>query len=79
MIGFVSEFIPRLYYEVAISADGSMTGFLNSTLSCFDINDFDATTRPDKQFQYANNSCGLGRTTCRYFSRLYNLVLLEIT
>lgn len=66
VIGFVSEFIPRLYYEVAISADGSMTGFLNSTLSCFDINDFDATTRPDKPFQYANNSCGLGRTTCRY-------------
>eukprot|EP00111_Clytia_hemisphaerica_P002798 TCONS_00007881-protein len=65
-IGFVSEFVPRLYYATAVS-DGTYDGFLNSTLSCFDINDFVDGVRPTDDFKrFENGSCGFGKQTCRY-------------
>lgn len=66
MIGFVSEFVPRIYYELTTSSDRSLNGFLNSTLSCFDVNDFSADTKPDHPFNFKNGSCGFGKQTCRY-------------
>lgn len=37
IIAFTSDFIPRLLYY---SKNGSMTGYLNSTLSAFNVTDF---------------------------------------
>lgn len=66
VIAFVSEFIPRVYYQIRESPDGSMKGFLNFTLSCFDVADFAGTrAEPNFNFSYPTNSCGFGKKTCR--------------
>ncbi|XP_057314546.1 anoctamin-4-like isoform X2 [Hydractinia symbiolongicarpus] len=66
VIGFVSEFVPRLYYEISQSDNSDMVGFLNSTLSCFDVHDFADGKAPNDPFTLRNGSCGFGKSTCRY-------------
>ncbi|XP_018619106.1 anoctamin-1a isoform X2 [Scleropages formosus] len=40
VISFTSDFIPRLVYQYMYSPDGSMHGFVNHTLSYFNVSDF---------------------------------------
>ncbi|XP_077552647.1 anoctamin-4-like [Haemaphysalis longicornis] len=47
MIAFTSEFIPRLVYSLRHSKDLSLSGFVNFTLSKFDVDDYDEDARPD--------------------------------
>ncbi|RXN08173.1 anoctamin-6-like isoform X2 [Labeo rohita] len=68
IIAFTSDMIPRLVYYWAFSvspySDGSnhtMAGFINSSLSVFNINDFSNMSRPDSMPYWFNNI-----TTCRY-------------
>uniref|UniRef100_A0A8D0Z5J0 Anoctamin n=2 Tax=Sus scrofa TaxID=9823 RepID=A0A8D0Z5J0_PIG len=47
VISFTSDFIPRLVYLYMYSADGTMHGFVNHTLSSFNVSDFQNGTAPD--------------------------------
>ena len=40
IIGFTSDFIPRLVYQYHYSPDSSLSGYTNFTLSAFDPKDF---------------------------------------
>ncbi|XP_076344099.1 anoctamin-2-like isoform X2 [Tachypleus tridentatus] len=40
IIAFTSSFIDQIFYSVFISSDGSLNGFLNFTLSDFNVSDF---------------------------------------
>uniref|UniRef100_A0A673X0P4 Anoctamin n=1 Tax=Salmo trutta TaxID=8032 RepID=A0A673X0P4_SALTR len=46
VISFTSDFIPRLVYQYMYSPDGSMHGFVNHTLSYFNVSDFKPGTAP---------------------------------
>ena len=41
IIAFTSEFIPKMVYRIGYSADGSLHGYTNFTLSTFDPRDFE--------------------------------------
>nr|XP_019611238.1 PREDICTED: anoctamin-1 isoform X4 [Rhinolophus sinicus] len=47
VISFTSDFIPRLVYLYMYSKDGTMHGFVNHTLSSFDVSDFQNGTAPN--------------------------------
>ena len=59
ILAFTSEFIPQLVYKNIYSADGTLNGYTNFTLSYFDPRDF------EKQ----SNVSMMSNTTeyCRYF------------
>uniref|UniRef100_A0A3B3TD36 Anoctamin n=1 Tax=Paramormyrops kingsleyae TaxID=1676925 RepID=A0A3B3TD36_9TELE len=46
VISFTSDFIPRLVYQYMYSPDGSMHGFVNHTLSYFNVSDFEEGKDP---------------------------------
>uniref|UniRef100_A0A4W6D1B3 Anoctamin n=1 Tax=Lates calcarifer TaxID=8187 RepID=A0A4W6D1B3_LATCA len=46
VISFTSDFIPRLVYQYMYSPDGTMHGFINHTLSYFNVSDFQPGTEP---------------------------------
>ncbi|XP_072922333.1 anoctamin-2-like isoform X3 [Hemitrygon akajei] len=46
VIAITSDFIPRLAYQYMYSDDGSMHGFVNHTLSYFNISEFQQSTHP---------------------------------
>uniref|UniRef100_A0AAY4B9E5 Anoctamin n=1 Tax=Denticeps clupeoides TaxID=299321 RepID=A0AAY4B9E5_9TELE len=46
VISFTSDFIPRLVYQYMYSPDGSMHGFVNHTLSYFNVSHFQNGTQP---------------------------------
>ncbi|XP_021525389.2 anoctamin-1 isoform X1 [Aotus nancymaae] len=47
VISFTSDFIPRLVYLYMYSKDGTMHGFVNHTLSSFNVSDFQNGTAPN--------------------------------
>ncbi|XP_055000082.1 anoctamin-1 isoform X1 [Sorex araneus] len=47
VISFTSDFIPRLVYLYMYSKNGTMRGFVNHTLSSFNVSDFQAGTAPN--------------------------------
>ncbi|XP_038667121.1 anoctamin-2-like isoform X2 [Scyliorhinus canicula] len=59
VIAITSDFIPRLVYQYMYSDDGSMHGFMNHTLSYFNISEFLEGTHP--QSSHFNNI-----KVCRY-------------
>ena len=60
VLSFASEFIPRLVYQYQFSHDGSMKGYVNWSLSSFNISDF-------KEFEKPNDIIGFENLTeCRY-------------
>lgn len=46
VISFTSDFIPRLVYQYQYSPDGTLHGFVNHTLSYFNVSDFQPGTGP---------------------------------
>uniref|UniRef100_A0A8D0ASE5 Anoctamin n=1 Tax=Sander lucioperca TaxID=283035 RepID=A0A8D0ASE5_SANLU len=46
VISFTSDFIPRLVYQYMFSVDGTMHGFVDHTLSYFNVSDFQPGTDP---------------------------------
>ncbi|XP_037308119.1 anoctamin-1-like isoform X1 [Pungitius pungitius] len=46
VISFTSDFIPRMVYQYMYSPDGSMHGFVNNTLSYFNISHFQQGKEP---------------------------------
>ncbi|XP_029617425.1 anoctamin-6 isoform X1 [Salmo trutta] len=68
IIAFTSDMIPRLVYYWSFSvypygdhSSHTMQGYINNTLSVFDIQDFSNKSRPLQTPYWFNNS-----TTCRY-------------
>nr|XP_033784024.1 anoctamin-1 isoform X2 [Geotrypetes seraphini] len=61
VISFTSDFIPRLVYLYMYSPDGTMHGFVNHTLSYFNVSDFKLGTEPSDQ-----QELGYLVETCRY-------------
>uniref|UniRef100_A0A8C3SNI9 Anoctamin n=1 Tax=Chelydra serpentina TaxID=8475 RepID=A0A8C3SNI9_CHESE len=52
VISVTSDFIPRLVYQYAYSHNGTMHGFINHTLSYFNVSQLKAGTQPDNsQFE----------------------------
>uniref|UniRef100_A0A3P9MYH0 Anoctamin n=1 Tax=Poecilia reticulata TaxID=8081 RepID=A0A3P9MYH0_POERE len=47
VIAFTSDFVPRLVYQYTYSPDGTMHGFVNHTLSYFNVSDFQNGTEPN--------------------------------
>lgn len=60
IIAFTSDLIPRMYYRWKISPDSSLDGFVDFTLSYFDVNDYGANVR------HGNTSGLVGARYCRY-------------
>lgn len=46
VISFTSDFIPRLVYQYVYSPDGTLHGFVNHSLSYFNVTDFQPGTDP---------------------------------
>ncbi|XP_028396374.1 anoctamin-4-like [Dendronephthya gigantea] len=65
IIAFVSEFIPRLYFQWSKGKDGSLRQYLETSLSCYDTRDYPDSERPNVTLP-APNTCGLGLPSCRY-------------
>ena len=68
IIAFTSDMIPRLVYYWSFSvypygdqSNHTMEGYINNTLSVFDIRDFAIESRPRNTPYWLNNI-----TTCRY-------------
>ncbi|XP_042190965.1 anoctamin-2 [Callorhinchus milii] len=59
VIAVTSDFIPRLVYQYMYSDDGSMHGFVNHTLSYFNVSEFQQGTNP-QSVQFINVK------VCRY-------------
>lgn len=59
IIAFTSDFIPRLIYRIVESPNKSLDGYLNFTLSTFNISDLEEKSQPHLT-EYFN------LTTCRY-------------
>uniref|UniRef100_G1KIN6 Anoctamin n=1 Tax=Anolis carolinensis TaxID=28377 RepID=G1KIN6_ANOCA len=58
VISVTSDFIPRLVYQYAYSFNGTMHGFINHTLSYFNISDFKTGTQPENsQFHQEVSFC----------------------
>ncbi|XP_062346893.1 anoctamin-2 [Cinclus cinclus] len=47
VIAVTSDFIPRLMYQYAYSQNGTMHGFINHTLSYFNVSQLEAGTQPE--------------------------------
>lgn len=55
VLAFTSEFIPRLVYRNSYSADGTLAGYVNNSLSYFNVSDWDTlnlTGKPDDKYAY---------------------------
>ena len=67
VIAFVSEFIPRLFFKWSKGKDGSLEGYLDTSLSCFDIRNYPEDEMPNSNFtkNFQRNGCGLGLESCR--------------
>ncbi|XP_077375444.1 anoctamin-1a isoform X2 [Festucalex cinctus] len=61
VISFTSDFIPRLVYQYMYSPDGSMHGFVNHSLSYFNVSDFEPGTDPVQPMILGHKV-----ETCRY-------------
>ncbi|XP_068760647.1 anoctamin-4-like [Montipora capricornis] len=64
VISFTSDFIPRLVYRSSYSSDGTLTGYVNSSLSYFNVSDWDAREKP--RDQYAYQVLNYSMPFCRY-------------
>ncbi|RUS88406.1 hypothetical protein EGW08_003862 [Elysia chlorotica] len=62
IIAFTSEFIPKLVYRYAYSPNDNLDGYVNWTLSVFDVSDFEEESVPsDPKYKLFGNV-----TECRY-------------
>lgn len=55
VLAFTSEFIPRLVYRNSYSLDGTLAGYVNNSLSYFNVSDWDTrnlTGKPDDKYAY---------------------------
>lgn len=81
VISFTSDFIPRLVYQYMYSPDGSMHGFVNHTLSYFNVSHFQNGTAPVEPFHlgFRVDICRYEVHTIHYRStHTFNDILLQV-
>uniref|UniRef100_A0AAQ5XUF0 Anoctamin n=1 Tax=Amphiprion ocellaris TaxID=80972 RepID=A0AAQ5XUF0_AMPOC len=64
IVAFTSDMIPRLVYMYAYQPEMNMKGYINNSLSVFNISDFLTDSRPDDDENPAWFNSSI--TTCRY-------------
>ena len=47
IIGWTSDFIPKMYYALQTNPNQTLEGYVQHSLSYFDVNDFLNDTKPD--------------------------------
>ena len=55
VIAFTSDFIPRLVYRYSYSEDGTLTGYVDNSLSYFNVSDWDTlklSGKPEDKYAY---------------------------
>jgi len=62
VISFTSDFIPRLVYQYMFSQTGTMHGFIDHTLSYFNVSNFKPGTTPQNLEQGSITVCRWGLT-----------------
>lgn len=60
IMAFTSDMIPRMVYLYVLSKDRSMSGYVNSSLSIYNISQIHPQNMPEERW-YDNST-----TTCRY-------------
>jgi anoctamin-4 len=61
IVGWTSDFVPKLVYSYSVSPEGNLKGYINNSLAFFDVKDFQNQSRPaEPSPQYENI------TYCRY-------------
>ena len=56
VLAFTSDFIPRLVYKTRYGKEGSLEGYLNNSLSFFDVDNFTSDERPMSSLPFTNLS-----------------------
>lgn len=69
VIAYTSDFIPRLVYKYAYSMDDTVAGYINNSLSYFDVKDFPPNVGPAPDLQ--SNKELNDTDICRYCNRCY--------
>lgn len=67
VIAFTSDFIPRLVYKWSLSPDGTLNGYVNNSLSYFNVADYadhDSAAKPDPDYAFTVLNYSL--PYCRY-------------
>ena len=59
MISFTSDFIPRLVYQYMYSQTGTMHGFIDHTLSHFNVSNFRPGNAPTSSYLSETTVCRL--------------------
>ena len=62
MLAFTSELIPKLVYRYRYSEEGDLTGYVEWSLSKFNVSDFKTRERPD----HPNATVPYTKQFCRY-------------
>jgi len=66
IIGWTSDFVPKMVYMFTVSPENSLKGYVNNSLSYFNINDFQTQSTPvDVDPEYINV------TECRFVILLF--------
>ena len=66
VLAFTSEFIPRLVYRFSYSSDGTLAGYVNNSLSYFNVSDWDTLNLPGKpNDKYAYQELNYTMDFCR--------------
>lgn len=63
-MAFTSDMIPRMVYLYAYSEGANMTGYINNSLSVYNISHRHEANMPEEQAYWFDNST----TTCRYYN-----------
>ncbi|KAK2168869.1 hypothetical protein NP493_1213g00020 [Ridgeia piscesae] len=56
IIGWTSDFVPKLVYKLAISPDQSLTGYMNHSLSYFNVSEFEGEHENHTDLTYCRYS-----------------------
>ena len=71
VIAFTSELIPRLVYRYSYSTDGTLTGYVNNSLSFFNTSDWDKHNLPGKpDDEYAYQVLNYSMPYCRLVKKI---------
>jgi len=70
VLSLTSEFIPRLVYKYRFSTDGTLKGYIDWSLSHFNISDFTAEETPMTMPEIDMGDKFYNLTYCRYISSL---------
>ena len=66
VIGFTTEFIPKLVYRQSYSPDGTLNGYIDNSLSFYNTSLFPEFERPDISYHNNRSNINYEPKLCRY-------------